>query len=45
MNLPGTGGGNWAWRFEPGQCTEAVLERLAAATELFGRAPRPPVAD
>ena len=32
MNTPGTGEGNWSWRFERGALTEALAARLRAAT-------------
>ena len=32
MNRPGTVGGNWSWRLEPGQLTSAEAARLRAAT-------------
>jgi 4-alpha-glucanotransferase len=38
MNRPGVAGGNWAWRLEPGQLTDALAERLRAATEASRRA-------
>ena len=37
MNTPGKAGGNWAWRFEAGQLTEAHAERLRKLAELFER--------
>lgn len=37
MNLPGTLGGNWSWRFSGSGLTEGVLERLAQLTEMYGR--------
>jgi 4-alpha-glucanotransferase len=38
MNLPGTAGGSWRWRLEPGALTAAHARRLRAATEEAGRA-------
>ena len=38
MNRPGEVGGNWAWRLEPGQLTEADARRLREAGEASGRA-------
>jgi 4-alpha-glucanotransferase len=38
MNRPGEVGGNWAWRLEPGQLTEAHARRLREASEASGRA-------
>ena len=32
MNTPGEPLGNWTWRLEPGQLTDALAERLRAAT-------------
>jgi len=40
MNRPGTTRGNWAWRLEPGQLTDADAARLRAAAAATGRAPR-----
>jgi 4-alpha-glucanotransferase len=40
MNRPGTTRGNWAWRLEPGQLTDADAGRLRAAAAATGRAPR-----
>ncbi|MHB1413675.1 MAG: 4-alpha-glucanotransferase [Chloroflexota bacterium] len=37
MNLPGTVGGNWRWRYGADQLSAAVTERLAALTEVSGR--------
>ena len=41
MNLPGRPGGNWRWRYTPGQITDAIRERLREMTKIYGRAPRP----
>jgi 4-alpha-glucanotransferase len=38
MNTPSTLGGNWAWRLR-GSELETVVPRLAALTQLYGRAP------
>jgi 4-alpha-glucanotransferase len=38
MNRPGEVGGNWAWRLEPGQLTDAHARRLRTAAETSGRA-------
>ena len=38
MNTPGTVGGNWEWRLSPGQANAALAKRIAAMTELYGRA-------
>jgi 4-alpha-glucanotransferase len=37
MNRPGQLGGNWAWRFGAGDVTDAILDRLADLTEVYGR--------
>ncbi|MBW7881201.1 MAG: 4-alpha-glucanotransferase [Caldilineaceae bacterium] len=39
MNLPGRATGNWTWRYLPEQLTGHVIDRLAEATQLFGRDP------
>ena len=41
FNVPGTVGGNWAWRLEPGALDGAAAERHRALNELFGRLPQP----
>jgi 4-alpha-glucanotransferase len=38
MNLPGRAGGNWKWRLREGQLTDAVRDRLARLTTVYGRA-------
>jgi 4-alpha-glucanotransferase len=38
MNRPGTTRGNWSWRLEPGQLTQADAARLRAAAERTSRA-------
>jgi 4-alpha-glucanotransferase len=38
MNTPGIEGGNWGWRLERGQLTEALAARLREATVSAGRA-------
>jgi 4-alpha-glucanotransferase len=40
MNRPGTTAGNWTWRLEEGQLTDALAARLREATERSGRLPR-----
>ena len=40
MNTPGSMGGNWSWRLEKGQLTDAHAERLRAATQAAGRLTR-----
>jgi 4-alpha-glucanotransferase len=37
MNMPSKAQGNWCWRLTDGALTEAVLERLAEMTTLYGR--------
>jgi 4-alpha-glucanotransferase len=37
MNLPGTDGGNWSWRYEAGALTDALAARLAELTKRVGR--------
>ena len=37
MNLPGTVGTNWKWRYTPGVLTDQVANRLAALVELYER--------
>jgi 4-alpha-glucanotransferase len=37
MNTPGRSEGNWRWRLEPGQLTEALAARLRQATAASGR--------
>jgi len=39
MNVPGTEGGQWTWRLEPGQLTAEHARRLRAAAAAAGRAP------
>jgi 4-alpha-glucanotransferase len=39
MNTPGRAEGNWSWRLEPGQLTDAHAQRLRTETEAAGRAP------
>ena len=37
MNLPGTGEGNWRWRFRPGQIDRQARDRLAELTAVYSR--------
>ena len=37
INTPGTTAGNWQWRLQPGQLTDALAARIAAMTRLYGR--------
>jgi len=39
MNFPGKPSGNWQWRYEAHGLTDEIAQRLAAMTELYGRAP------
>uniref|UniRef100_A0A832I420 4-alpha-glucanotransferase n=1 Tax=Eiseniibacteriota bacterium TaxID=2212470 RepID=A0A832I420_UNCEI len=39
MNLPGRPSGNWGWRFEDAQLTDAARARLADLTLVYDRAP------
>ncbi|ALC15796.1 4-alpha-glucanotransferase [Desulfuromonas soudanensis] len=42
MNTPGRAGGNWGWRFSPGDLGVDLQQRLSALTALYGRHLRPP---
>jgi 4-alpha-glucanotransferase len=37
MNLPGTVGGNWVWRYRPQQLNTRTVKRMRELTELYGR--------
>jgi 4-alpha-glucanotransferase len=37
MNLPGTVGTNWKWRYAPGALTDAIADRLATLVKLYER--------
>ena len=37
MNLPGTIGGNWAWRMKPGAATEDVARHLREMNQEYQR--------
>ncbi len=39
MNVPGTGEGNWSWRFQPEQLTQEVSDTLGRMTYVYGRIP------
>jgi 4-alpha-glucanotransferase len=41
MNLPARPGGNWRWRFTPGQLTRPISERLKEMVETYNRVPQP----
>jgi 4-alpha-glucanotransferase len=41
MNTPGTAGGQWRWRLEPGQLTPAAARRLRGPTARAGRCAQP----
>ena len=38
MNTPGATGSSWAWRVRSDQLDPACADRLAALTEIYGRA-------
>ncbi|MEO5761890.1 MAG: 4-alpha-glucanotransferase [Vicinamibacteria bacterium] len=42
MNRPGTKTGNWEWRFQEGELTDAALDRLGELTTTYGRASERP---
>ncbi|HMQ04017.1 MAG TPA: 4-alpha-glucanotransferase [Pyrinomonadaceae bacterium] len=37
MNLPATEKGNWSWRFNKGDLTDEIADRLRELTEIYGR--------
>lgn len=37
MNIPGTVGGNWAWRMAPGSATKALAEKMRRMAYIYGR--------
>jgi 4-alpha-glucanotransferase len=37
MNLPASSSGNWYWRFQDGDISEEIVERLKELTEIYGR--------
>lgn len=37
MNIPGTAGGNWQWRAEPGSFGDALAAKIRRLTKLYGR--------
>jgi len=39
MNTPGTGSGNWKWRFTVDQISKEKLQNIRELTNVFGRAP------
>jgi 4-alpha-glucanotransferase len=39
MNTPGTGSGNWKWRFTEDQICKEKLQEIRELTSVFGRAP------
>ena len=39
MNVPSRAGGNWQWRYLPGQFTETIQMHLLELTTVFGRLP------
>ena len=40
MNTPGILGGNWQWRMKQGQIDQALTEKVAEYTRIYGRAPQ-----
>lgn len=42
MNTPGRAGGNWGWRYRPGDLGDDLQQRLGNLAALYGRHPRPP---
>ena len=42
INTPGTLGGNWTWRLQPGQLNGSLAEKLLEMARMYGRAPYPP---
>lgn len=40
MNTPSLHGGNWKWRFAPGQFTEELTAKLARLAEVTDRLPK-----
>ncbi len=40
MNVPSRAGGNWQWRYLPGQFTETIQLHLLELTTVFGRLPK-----
>jgi 4-alpha-glucanotransferase len=41
MNTPSVYGGNWRWRFDPGQLTDDLAAKLAHLAEMSDRLPQP----
>jgi len=37
MNLPASSSGNWYWRFQDGDLSDEIIERLKSLTEIYGR--------
>jgi 4-alpha-glucanotransferase len=37
MNFPGRSSGNWIWRYDAGQFSQALVERLGEMTEIYQR--------
>jgi 4-alpha-glucanotransferase len=37
MNIPGTAGGNWQWRADPGSFGDALAAKIRRLTKLYGR--------
>jgi 4-alpha-glucanotransferase len=39
MNIPGVAGGNWQWRYLPGDLDKETGDWLSSLTQTYGRAP------
>ena len=37
INEPGTLGGNWRWRLQPGQLTGELCDKIYEFTKMYGR--------
>ncbi len=40
MNFPSKPEGNWAWRYQPGDLTDQLRDRLKTTTQTYSRAPQ-----
>ncbi len=45
MNIPSTMGNNWTWRLDPKSLTNALAEKIADMTELYGRVEEDKITD
>ena len=45
MNVPARESGNWGWRFRKEDLTEAICDRLAELTKVYGRKPKEKIAE